>query len=143
MTTNTMKTIEILLVEDNAADARLMKEVLDESGLAYNMNVVFDGVEAIAFLRRVAIYADAPRPDLMLLDLNLPRKSGLEVLDEIKRDGTLKSIPVLVLTNLESIGMFNPDTLLADGVVSKPSGLDEFTLVIEALQKLGFNKTSQ
>lgn len=138
-----MKTIEILLVEDNAADARLMKEVLDESGLAYNMNVVFDGVEAIAFLRRVAIYADAPRPDLMLLDLNLPRKSGLEVLDEIKRDGTLKSIPVLVLTNLESIGMFNPDTLLADGVVSKPSGLDEFTLVIEALQKLGFNKTSQ
>jgi chemotaxis family two-component system response regulator Rcp1 len=134
-----MKTFEILMVEDNAGDARLMKEVLNESHLPYRLSVVSDGVEAIAFLKQVAVYAAAPRPDLILLDLNLPRKNGLEVLDEIKSYPHLSTIPVLVLTNLEKIGLFNPDNLLADGFVNKPSELNDFGRVIEALQKLGFN----
>jgi len=134
-----MKTFEILMVEDNAGDARLMKEVLNESHLPYRLSVVSDGVEAIAFLKQVAVYADASRPDLILLDLNLPRKNGLEVLDEIKSYPHLSTIPVLVLTNLEKIGLFNPDNLLADGFVSKPSELNDFGRVIDALQKLGFN----
>jgi two-component system, chemotaxis family, response regulator Rcp1 len=92
------KAIDILLVEDNSGDVRLAQEALKESKVRNRLFVVEDGVEAMAFLRQEGKYASAVRPDLILLDLNLPRKSGREVLAEIKRDESLKLIPVVVLT---------------------------------------------
>ena len=93
-----MNSIEILLVEDNPGDVRLTQEAFNESKIHNNLNVARDGVEAIAFLRREGVYANAPRPDIILLDLNLPRKDGREVLHEIKGDEDLKRIPVVILT---------------------------------------------
>src|SRR2546428_9258345 len=92
-------TVEILLVEDNPGDARLAEEALKDGNLNSNLSVVEDGVEAMAFLHHESEYADAPRPDLILLDLNLPRKDGREVLAEIKEDPDLKRIPVVNLTH--------------------------------------------
>ena len=92
------KVIDILLVEDNPGDVRLAQEALKESKIRNKLYVVDDGVEAMAFLRRQGKFSAAPRPDLILLDLNLPRKSGREVLAEVKTDGDLKRIPVVVLT---------------------------------------------
>lgn len=93
--------VEILLVEDNPGDARLAVEVLKADKLVNNLSIVEDGVEAMAFLRREGKYANAVRPDLILLDLNLPRKSGSEVLAEIKADEDLKHIPVVMLATLD------------------------------------------
>src|SRR5208337_4281144 len=98
MSNEWMNPIEILLVEDNPADVRLTREALREEKIHNNLNVVNDGVEAMAYLRRQGAYANAVRPDLILLDLNLPRKDGREVLSEIKKDKNLKCIPVVVLT---------------------------------------------
>ncbi len=95
---NSMKVIDILLVEDNPGDVRLAEEALKESKVRNKLFIVEDGVEAMAFLRNQGRYADAPRPDLILLDLNLPRKSGREVLTELKTDENLRRIPVVVLT---------------------------------------------
>src|SRR5512135_2522640 len=92
------KVIDILLVEDNPGDVRLAQEALKESKVRNKLFVVDDGVEAMAFLRREGKYSGMPRPDLVLLDLNLPRKSGREVLAEVKADESLKRIPVVVLT---------------------------------------------
>jgi chemotaxis family two-component system response regulator Rcp1 len=92
------KVIDILLVEDNPGDVRLAQEALKESKIRNKLFVVEDGVEAMAFLHRQGKYADVPRPDLVLLDLNLPRKNGREVLAEIKTDDNLKRIPVVVMT---------------------------------------------
>lgn len=96
---NTGKIIDILLVEDNPGDVRLAQEALKESKVRNRLFVVEDGVEAMTFLRQQGKYADVPRPDLILLDLNLPRKSGREVLSEVKTDDALKRIPVVVLTS--------------------------------------------
>ena len=93
-----MKPIEILLVEDNPADIRLTQEALKESRMYNNIRVTMDGVEALNYLQHKGKYADAPRPDLILLDLNLPKKDGREVLAEIKSDENLRRIPVVVLT---------------------------------------------
>jgi two-component system, chemotaxis family, response regulator Rcp1 len=98
MVDDAMKVIDILLVEDNPGDVRLAQEALKESKVRNKLYVVEDGVEAMAFLRRQGKYAGVPRPDLILLDLNLPRKSGREVLAEVKTDESLKRIPVVVLT---------------------------------------------
>lgn len=98
MTESVGKMIDILLVEDNPGDVRLAEEALKESKIRNKLFVVDDGVEAMAFLRRESKYAQMPRPDLILLDLNLPRKSGREVLAEVKTDDELKRIPVVVLT---------------------------------------------
>jgi chemotaxis family two-component system response regulator Rcp1 len=92
------RTIELLLVEDNPADVRLTREVLKEGKLLNNLSVVMDGEEAVHFLRREGRYADAPRPDLVLLDLNLPKLNGREVLAIVKEDDDLKRIPVVILT---------------------------------------------
>src|SRR5512146_599102 len=97
-----MKVIDILLVEDNPGDVRLAQEALKESKVRNRLFVVDDGVEAMAFLRKQGEYADAPRPDLVLLDLNLPRKSGREVLADMKKDPELRRIPVVVLTTSEA-----------------------------------------
>ena len=93
-----VKPVEILLVEDNPGDVRLTREALKDARLMINLHSVGDGMEAMAFLRREGKYAAEPVPDLILLDLNLPRKNGLEVLAEIKKDNELKRIPVVVVT---------------------------------------------
>ncbi len=127
--------IEILLVEDSAGDVRLTKEVLDEASVHNTLQVVQDGVEAMAFLRREGVYADAPAPDLILLDLNLPRKTGHEVLAEIKQDPALKRIPVVVLTTsvaerdiLEAYGLH------ANCYITKPIDLDRFIHVVKSIE---------
>lgn len=97
-----MQAIEILLVEDNPGDVRLTQEALADGKVIHNLRVVRDGEEAVAFLRQEGDFADAPRPDLILLDLNLPKKDGREVLAEIKEDDLLKRIPVIVLTTSEA-----------------------------------------
>jgi two-component system, chemotaxis family, response regulator Rcp1 len=102
MNGNVLKPIEILLVEDNIGDIRLTEEALKESNLLVNLHVARDGMEAMEFLRGEGDQANAPAPDLILLDLNLPRKDGREVLQEIKNDADLKHIPVVVLTTSES-----------------------------------------
>src|ERR687884_1433856 len=119
------RAIEILLVEDSPGDVRLTREALRDGKVRNNLSVVTDGVEALAFLRREGRYADAPRPDLILLDLNLPKKDGREVLAEIKADPNLRRIPVVVLTTSEAeqdiVETYN---LHANCYVKKPVDLD-------------------
>ncbi|NNJ13228.1 response regulator [Chloroflexales bacterium ZM16-3] len=126
--------IEILLVEDSPADVLITQDALSEARVLNAIHVVDDGVEAIAFLRKQPPYADVPRPDLILLDLNLPRKSGREVLAEIKADPTLKSIPVVVLTTsrLEE-DIWRAYDLHANCYVVKPLN---FAAFVEAIQSI-------
>jgi chemotaxis family two-component system response regulator Rcp1 len=129
------KPIEILLIEDNPGDVRLTKEVLMEGKVRNHLQVVGDGVEAMAFLRRENNYAKAPRPDLILLDLNLPKKDGREVLQEIKEDGQLKSIPVVVLTTSEADeDILRSYDLSANCYITKPVDLDQFIRVIKTIE---------
>lgn len=122
--------IEILLVEDNPADVRLAKEAFKECKIPDNLHAVNDGVEAMAFLHRQGRYADAPRPDLILLDLKLPKKDGREVLAEIKTDKGLRCIPVVVLTASDSEqDILKAYKLHANGYITKPVDLDEFIRV--------------
>jgi CheY-like chemotaxis protein len=129
------KPVEILLVEDNPADVRLTQEALLDGRVNNNMDVVADGLEALAYLRRESNYASAARPDLILLDLNLPRMNGFEVLDVIKEDADLKCIPVIILTTSQAeqdiIRSYN---LHANAYVTKPVGLDQFINVIKAIE---------
>src|SRR5712692_8502068 len=129
--------VEILLVEDNPGDARLAEEALKDGNLNSNLNIVEDGVEAMAFLHQESEYADAPRPDLILLDLNLPRKDGREVLAEIKEDLDLKRIPVVVLTTSESeTDIRNAYALYANCYITKPSGEEQLTSVLKSISYL-------
>ncbi|MGD8568653.1 MAG: response regulator [Gammaproteobacteria bacterium] len=127
--------IEILLVEDNPADVRLTREALKEAKVRNQLHVVEDGVAAMAFLNRQGEYADAPRPDLILLDLNLPKKDGREVLEEIKRDDMLKRIPVVVLTTSQAeediVKTYN---LHANCYVTKPVDLDQFITIVRSIE---------
>src|SRR6266849_11086332 len=127
--------IQILLVEDNSGDARLTLEALKETGLYNKLQHVVDGVEALAYLRREGRHAHAARPDLVLLDLNLPRKDGREVLAEIKADEELKRIPVVVLTTSAA----QEDVMRAYGshancYITKPVCLDQFLRVIQSIE---------
>ena len=131
--TNTQP-IEILLVEDNPGDVRLTQEVLREGKVSNSLHAVRDGVEAMAYLRREGPYGDAPRPDLVLLDLNLPRKTGREVLEEIKQDATLRRIPVVVLTTSKA----EEDVLRsydahANCYITKPFDVDQFVHVVQLI----------
>lgn len=127
--------VEILLVEDNYGDVRLAQEALKESKVRNNLHVVEDGVEALAFLRREGKYAEAVRPDLILLDLNLPRKDGREVLMEIKADDLLKHIPVVVLTVSEAEeDVLKSYSLHANCYISKPIDLDQFLKVVMSIE---------
>jgi len=127
---------EILLVEDNPGDVRLIREVLKEGKIYNNLNVVKDGVEALAFLRREGPYADAPRADLILLDLNLPRKDGREVLAMIKADEQLKRIPVVILTSSGSEeDILKSYELHANCYITKPVKLDEFLAVVKSIEE--------
>lgn len=131
--------IEILLVEDNPADVDLTRETMELCKIVNNLNVVHDGVEALQFLRRQAPYTDAPRPDLVLLDLNLPRKDGREVLREVKSDPQLKTIPVVVLTSSEAErDIVKTYSLGANCYITKPVDLDQFSRVVEAIENFWF-----
>jgi CheY-like chemotaxis protein len=128
-------TIEILLVEDNPGDARLTLEAFKEGKVINHVTVVRDGVEALAYLRRQEPYTNATQPDLILLDLNLPRKDGREVLAEIKADEHLKQIPVVVLTTSTA----EEDIARAYGshancYISKPVGLEQFLRVVSSIE---------
>ncbi|MEI8079627.1 MAG: response regulator [bacterium] len=127
--------IEILLVEDNAGDARLAKEALKDSKIINNVNVVEDGVEAMAFLHRQGKYATCPRPDLVLLDLNLPKKDGREVLSEMKAADELKRIPVVVLTTSKAEeDIARSYDLHANCYITKPIDLVQFMKVIKSIE---------
>ena len=131
-----MKSIEILLVEDNPGDADLALEALENGKLCNSLHVVGDGEAAMAFLRREGKYASAPQPDLILLDLNLPRKSGREVLAEIKNDEDLKRIPVVILTSSKAEqDILNTYNLHANCYISKPIDLDQFLKVVQAIKE--------
>ena len=127
--------ISILLVEDNPADIRLTEEALKENKLKVNLYTAMDGVEAMAFLRKENKYATMPTPDLILLDLNMPRKDGREVLKEVKEDPILKSIPIVVLT----ISQAEEDVLLTykyhvNCYIRKPLDLNNFIDVVKAIE---------
>ncbi|HEX5417854.1 MAG TPA: response regulator [Chloroflexota bacterium] len=126
---------EILLVEDNPGDVRLTREALREGKAIHHLNVSRDGVDALAFLRREDPYTDAPRPDLILLDLNLPRKDGREVLAAIKADQALKHIPVVVLTTSQAEqDVARSYELSANCYIAKPVDLDQFMHVVRAVE---------
>ena len=130
-----VKPIEILLVEDNPGDARLTREALRTGKIHTHLNQVADGEEALSYLRRNGKYAGAPRPDLILLDLNLPRKSGREVLEEIKSDAELRRIPVVVLTSSEAEqDILQSYDLRANCYVCKPVDLDQFIKVVQSIE---------
>lgn len=129
------KAIVILLVEDNPGDVRLAQEALKESKIRNKLFVVNDGVEAMEYLRRQGKYADAVRPDLILLDLNLPRKSGREVLTEIKTDGSLKRIPVVVLTvSRAEEDIIKAYDRYANCYITKPLDFNQFMAVTKAIE---------
>ena len=130
-----VKPIEILLVEDSASDVRLTREAFDDGKVLNNLNVVGDGVEAMGYLRREGKYADASHPDLILLDLNMPRKDGREVLAEIKADPDLKRIPVVVLTVSNSKeDILKSYNLHANCFISKPVNLAQFLKVVASIE---------
>ena len=127
--------VEILMVEDNPADVRLTREAFKDAKVLNNMSVVGDGEEALMFLRRQGNYSGAPRPDLILLDLNLPKKDGREVLAEIKSDPLLKRIPVVVLTTSEDEkDVLKAYDLHVNAYISKPVNLEQFMKVVEAVE---------
>ena len=128
--------VEILLVEDNPGDVRLTREALKDGKVSNNLSVMEDGVEALRFLRREGPYADAPRPDVALLDLNLPKKDGREVLQDIKSDAELKRIPVVVLTTSKAEeDVLRTYDLHANCYVTKPVDLEKFIVVVKSIDR--------
>jgi two-component system, chemotaxis family, response regulator Rcp1 len=131
--------IEVLLVEDNPADVRLTKEVLKEGRILNNLNVVNDGVEAMECLRRAGRYADMPVQDLVLLDLNLPRMDGREVLAAMREDPELSHIPVIVLTtSSDEADVLSAYSLHANCYITKPVKLDDFVGVLRSIEDFWF-----
>jgi CheY-like chemotaxis protein len=132
--------VEVLLVEDDEAEADLTRETLQDQSISVKLNTVEDGIEAMAYLLQKGEYANAVRPDVILLDLNMPKKDGREVLKELKNDDNLKHIPVLVLTNSSS----DKDILIAyqlgaNCYLKKPIVLDEFAHVLKLIDLFWFN----
>lgn len=131
-----IRPVEILLIEDSPSDADLTEEALSDGKVLNNLHWVEDGVEAIAFLHRRGKYATVPRPDLILLDLNLPKKDGREVLAEIKADPSLKLIPVIVLTtSAAERDILKTYALSANCYVTKPIDLDQFICVVKLIEE--------
>ncbi|MEI7848036.1 MAG: response regulator [Chloroflexota bacterium] len=135
-----IKPVDILLVEDSQADVIITREAFAESKLLNMLHVVEDGVEAMEFLRQIGKHASAPRPDLILLDLNLPRKNGREVLVEIKTDPRFKNIPVVILTTSQSekdvLQAYNEH---ANCYIVKPVGFDNFVAAMKSIQQFWFS----
>ena len=135
MQTPTRGAMEILLIEDNAGDVRLVEEGLKQGQVRHHLSVARDGLEALAFLKQQSTYAAAPRPDLIVLDLNLPRKDGREVLAEIKAASELRTIPVVVFSSSQA----DSDVLASYGLhancyISKPVDLDQFLEAVRAIE---------
>jgi two-component system, chemotaxis family, response regulator Rcp1 len=127
--------VEILMVEDNPGDVRLAVEVLKEAKVHNHISLAKDGVDALEFLRQRGPYANVPRPDLILLDLNLPRKDGREVLEEIKTDPDLRRIPVVVLTSSQSEeDILRAYDLHANCYITKPVDFDQFIRVVRTIE---------
>ena len=131
--------VVILLVEDNPGDARLTREALKDAKLLNQLNQVGDGEQAMAFLRREGEYRSAPRPDLILLDLNMPKKDGREVLAEIKTDANLRRIPVVILSSSSAEqDILKTYDLHANCYITKPVDLDQFAKVAKAIEDFWF-----
>jgi CheY-like chemotaxis protein len=134
-----MKPIEILLVEDNPGDARLTREALAHSKVRNHLSHARDGEEAMAFLRRQGVFGSAPTPDLVLLDLNLPRRDGREVLEDIKNDAALKHIPVVILTSSQAEeDIMRSYRLHANCFITKPVDLEQLTKVVQGIEQFWF-----
>ncbi len=134
MLAEAVRPIEVLLVEDDEGDVLMTREALDEGKVINNLNVVGDGVEAVEYLRRTGPYASATRPDLVLLDLNLPKRDGRQVLEDIKGDPDLRRIPVVVLTTSEAEeDVLRSYDLHANAYVTKPVDFDRFVQVIQQI----------
>ena len=134
-----MRSIEILLVEDNPGDARLTREALSQSKVSNNLHHARDGEEAMRFLKREGQFANAPTPDLVLLDLNLPRRDGREVLEDVKRDPLLKHIPIVILTSSEAEeDILRSYRLHANCFITKPVDLEQLTKVVQAIEHFWF-----
>ena len=130
-----MRAVEILLVEDSPSDADLTEEALSEGKVLTNLHWVQDGLEALSFLNRQGKYSNAPRPDLILLDLNLPKKDGREVLAQLKGDKSLKLIPVLILTaSTAERDILKTYELNANCYITKPIDLDQFICVVKLIE---------
>jgi two-component system, chemotaxis family, response regulator Rcp1 len=134
-----MDVIEILMVEDSPSDIFITQHAIQEAKVLNHLHIVEDGIEAMAFLRKEGKYADAPRPDIVLLDLNLPRKDGREVLAEVKADPRLKIIPIVVLTSSKS----DEDILRSYGLhancyITKPVDFSRFKEVVKAIESFWF-----
>lgn len=140
MESNGLRCVEILLVEDNPGDVRLTLEVLKDTKLCNSIHVVGDGIEALDFLYKRGSYTNAVRPDLILLDLNLPRKNGREVLEDIKENPALKNIPIVVLTtsNAEQ-DILKSYELHANCYITKPVDLDQFAKIVSSIEEFWFS----
>ena len=137
--TDKIRPVEILLVEDSPTDALLAKEALEYSKVANHLHIVVDGVEALDFLRRQGKHANAPRPDLILLDLNLPKRDGREVLRDIKNDEQLSRIPVVVLTtSTNEADVLKTYGLHANCYIVKPVDFEKFADVVKAIENFWF-----
>ncbi len=135
-----MKPVDILIVEDNPGDARLIKEVINGNKIQCQLHLVKDGVEAMNFLNRKEEFTGSPRPDLIFLDLNLPKKDGREVLAEIKTDDNLKQIPVVVMTTSQAEeDILKSYSLHANCYVTKPLDLDQFVNVVKSIEDFWFS----
>ena len=131
--------IEVLLVEDNPGDAQLTRIALEDSKISVHLNVVEDGVEAMAFLRKQEKYVKAVHPDIVLLDLNLPRKDGREVLAEIKGDENLRRIPVVILTTSQAEeDILKAYNLCANCYITKPVDFDQFVKIVQSIENFWF-----
>lgn len=132
---NGVKEIEILLVEDNSGDARLAKEALKDSKVINKLHIVTNGVEAMAYLNNEGEFANQPKPDLILLDLNLPRKDGREVLKEVKTSDKLRRIPVVILTTSKADeDILKTHDLHANCYITKPIDLSQFVEVVKSIE---------
>ena len=134
---------EILLIEDNPGDVRLTREALKDGDTPHRLHVATDGEEGLKFLRRQGVYADCPRPDLILLDLNLPKRDGRQVLDEVKKDESLREIPVVVLTTSKAVSDVNSAyDLQANCYIQKPVDLHRFWDIIRSIEGFWLAKVS-
>ena len=132
--------IDILIIEDNEGDARLIKEVLSDGKIANLLHNVKDGVQAMEFLRKKGAYANVVKPDLIILDLNLPKKDGREVLSEIKNDPELKKIPVVIMTTSQAEeDILKSYNLHANCYITKPIDLNQFIKVVKSIEEFWFS----
>jgi len=140
MRNSDIRLIDILVVEDNAGDARLIREVLNDNKIFNSLFIVIDGVEAMDFLHNNGKYKKAPKPDLIILDLNLPKKDGREVLAEIKTDEELKHIPIVIMTISQAEeDILKSYNLHANCYITKPIDLDQFIKVVKSIEDFWFS----